>query len=210
MREFSDAPYSLARMTNQPVLYIVRHGSTGDDERYNSPVNDPLNEKGQEDARQAASFLSGKPLGRILTSEQDRATQTANIMGQRLGRMPIVNRDLDSLNVGDVKDAASDEEADKVIRHHFANPHLPFPNGESPDQFSARVLPIILRSIQNYYMSGRPDALIAHHSTQHEAGKQFNGDKDSALTETGGILGIYPVVGGFEAEPIFKSCKECQ
>src|SRR5713226_9119 len=206
MRDFSDASYGLIGMkSRQPVLYIVRHGSTGDDDSYNSPENPKLTELGRQDAAAAAKYLSDKKTGNLLSSVYDRSMETAEIIGKVLSKKPQPEKDIDSLDVGEVSEMSSKEEADKVIHHHRANRNEAIPGGESLSHFDGRVFPAFMRSIKGFYNTGEPDVMTAHHSVQHAAGDFFNGDLDSALTKTGGVIAVYQIgPAKFEAVPVFR------
>jgi broad specificity phosphatase PhoE len=206
MRQFSKTPYALISMkSRQPLLYIVRHGRTGDDDSYNSPENPPLTKEGRQDAKAAAEFLSGKKTGNLISSLYDRSKETAEIIGKVLNKQPQLDKDIDSLDVGDVSKMATKEEADRVIQHHQANKDESIPGGESINHFHERVFPAFMNSIGNFYTSGEPDVMAAHHSVQHAAGEFFNGDKDSALTKTGGVIAVYQIgPAKFEAVPVFR------
>lgn len=205
MRQFENAPYSMARMSQEPVLYILRHGSTVGDDTYSGPTNPKLNAEGRKDAEGAAKFLSTRKTGDIVSSEMDRTKETADIVGKILGKKVTTIKNLDSLDVGDVSKMKDKEEADRVIRHHQNNPHEDIPGGESINHFDGRVEPELREGINTFYKTGRPPIFSVHHSVQHVVGKVFNGDKDSALTQPGGIVAIYQrEPGKFEAVPIFR------
>lgn len=202
MRQISDTPYSLVK---QPVLYVVRHGATGDDDTYNSPKNPKLTEQGRKDAQEAADFFEGKSFGRILMSGYHRSVETASAIQ---GNVPRIKEDrLDSLDVGDVSNAKTAEEADRIVKHHVANPHKKFPGGENLKGFRDRVDSALEESIQHYFQTGKPDIAVAHHSVQHEVGRLFNGDDKSVLTKTGGVIAVYMTPKGLKAVPIFKAEK---
>ena len=207
MNDFSNAPYALIRgaKLRQPILYIVRHGSTGDDDSYNSPENPPLTEEGKQDAEAAAKFFSNKKIGNLLSSVYDRSKETAEVIGTAINKKVQPDKDIDSLDVGEVSELSSKEEADKVIQHHQANKDKPFPGGESIARFHERVFPAFMESINNFYKTGEPDVMAAHHSVQHAAGEFFNGDMNSALTKTGGVIAVYQIgPAKFEAIPVFR------
>lgn len=198
--------YSLARSIGQPVLFVVRHGSTGDDDSYNSPENPHLDEKGKSDSIEAADFLTGFKTGKVVATDYHRSMETGKIIAQRLGKTdPVVDRRLDSWKIGKVADASSAAEADRMIKHHQQNPHKVIPGGESLNQLQQRVEPALLEGAVEGLQTGRPPIYSAHHSVQYETGRVFNGNKDSALTKTGGIIAVYFTPQGFKAVPIFKS-----
>src|SRR5579859_4716489 len=99
MRQFSNAPYSLAH-TLIPVLYVVRHGSTGDDDSYNSPENPHLDAEGLAQAEEVASFLQSKKIGSIVASKHHRTVETAKVFAKHVGKKVELNGGLDSLDVG--------------------------------------------------------------------------------------------------------------
>ena len=207
MNEFSKASYSLIHgaKLRQPILYIVRHGSTGDDDNYNSPENPKLTEKGKQDAQAAAKFFSGKKIGNLLSSVYDRSKETAETIGKELNKKVQSDEAIDSLDVGDVSTLPNKDDADKVIAHHQVNKDKPIPGGESINHFHGRVFPAFMKSIGNYYQTGEPDVMAAHHSVQHAAGEFFNNDHESALTKTGGVVAVYQIgPAKFEAVPVFR------
>lgn len=193
-----------AMRANEPVLYIVRHGWTGDDNSYNSPINPNLDKKGWDDAAAAAQFLKDKATGPIRTSGFKRAAETAGVVGKQIGQTPVVDDRLDSWDVGDVANMKSEAEADRVIDHHVKNPHKVLPGGESLNQLRARVQPALMQGVEEGIRTGKPPIYIAHHSVQHEAGNLFNGDHKSALTHTGGVVAVYVTPQGLKATPIFR------
>jgi broad specificity phosphatase PhoE len=205
MRQFENTPYSMAGIKKEPVLYLVRHGATVDDDTYSGPTNPKLTEQGRKEGAQAAAFLSGRKTGDIVSSEMDRAKETASIIGKILGKKTSTRKDLDSLDVGAVSKISDKDEADRIIQHHKDNPHETIPGGESVNHFDQRVEPELMRGIESYYRTGKPPIFAVHHSIEHVAGKVFNNDMDSALTDPGGVIAIYPTESGnFEAIPIFK------
>jgi broad specificity phosphatase PhoE len=189
------------------VAYILRHGSSGDDEQYNSPVNDPLDSVGRGQAYAAAQWFKDKPVGKIVTSGLKRAKETADIIGDKIGKTPKIDDRVDSLNVGNVKDMPSSDEADRVIKHHAENPSKKIPGGESFDDFRAEVHPALKEAVEDGN-AGDPTLVISHHSIQHEAGNLFNGDHESALSKPGGAIAVYKTDTGYKAVPVFKPEKE--
>lgn len=200
--------YQLARMMNRPLLYVGRHGWTGDDNSYNSPVNPPLDKKGLEDAHAAADFLADKITGPIYTSGFQRSLETSNIIGDKLGKKPNVDARLDSWDVGDIAKADSAEEADRLVKHHVENPDKSTPGGESLSHMRQRVEPSLWEGVQYGLKTGKPPIYEAHHSIQHEVGRVFNGDHESALTHTGGFVAVILTPKGLKAIPVFRPEKD--
>jgi 2,3-bisphosphoglycerate-dependent phosphoglycerate mutase len=71
-------------------LYLIRHGQPmlAPSIPYNTLPGPELSERGREEAAQAAAFLAGKSLERLLGSPFARAAQTAELLAERLG-LPI-------------------------------------------------------------------------------------------------------------------------
>ncbi len=64
-------------------LYLVQHGKAMDKEA--NPER-PLSDEGRADVRKMASFISGIEVARIIESGKLRATETAEIIGNSLGK----------------------------------------------------------------------------------------------------------------------------
>jgi len=199
-----NVPYSFAKVSTDPVLYIVRHGATGDDDSYNSPENPHLNEQGKREAAEVAKWFQGRPISAIRMSGHHRTQETAAAIGNLLGLTPRVDLRIDSLDVGDVAHVGSEEEADRIVQHHVRNRNETIPGGESLNDFENRVDPAVFDGIKNYYKTGKPEAFVTHHSVQHEVSRLLNGNKDSALTHTGGVTAVMMTPGGLRAVPVYK------
>lgn len=84
-------------------VYLIRHGqtdwnATGRWQGHALAV--PLNDTGQQQARELAAFLQDRPLSAIYSSDLLRAWQTAVILGGARGMEPIVDVRLRELHNG--------------------------------------------------------------------------------------------------------------
>ena len=72
------------------TLYLVRHGETEDNVRQimQGQTQGELTEHGREQARQVADRLASKPIDAIVSSDLQRAVQTAEIIAEPHG-LPI-------------------------------------------------------------------------------------------------------------------------
>jgi probable phosphoglycerate mutase len=72
------------------TLLIARHGETewNREERYQGHADPPLNETGRAQARKLAEELDGEPIDAVYSSDLRRASETADIVGARLG-LPV-------------------------------------------------------------------------------------------------------------------------
>lgn len=78
-------------------LYLLRHADAGDSEAWSGPDEErPLTRKGRQQATGMGAFLNGigfRPSA-IVTSPKVRAAETAEIVGRRLRRKPVVDERL--------------------------------------------------------------------------------------------------------------------
>lgn len=93
------------------ILYIVRHGeSTSNRDTIISGQEDhPLTIKGKKEAELIAKIFHAKPLDRILTSEQPRARQTAEIIGMAHGVPVTIDSRFNAINAGTLANKKRDE-----------------------------------------------------------------------------------------------------
>lgn len=101
-------------MSNQTVL-VLRHGRTdwNDLGRLQGHTDTPLNAEGLAGAHRAAVALQGRGVRRILTSPLQRASHTAQIIGDALGITPesdprLIERNFGALEGGMVTRIAAD------------------------------------------------------------------------------------------------------
>jgi len=81
---------------------LVRHGTTEWVDSYilHGITDIPLNQKGLDQARQAADALAGIKANHLYTSPLTRCVQTADIIAERLGVQPILLEGLKELDFG--------------------------------------------------------------------------------------------------------------
>jgi alpha-ribazole phosphatase len=84
-------------------LIFVRHGETEWNAtlRYQGHANIPLNDRGRAQARAAAARLATANVAALYTSDLARAAETAAIIGEAFGTMPVVMPELREINVGE-------------------------------------------------------------------------------------------------------------
>jgi probable phosphoglycerate mutase len=77
-----------------PTLYLARHGDTAwtDDHRHTGRTDLPLNERGEEHARQLGRVLAPIPVAHVFTSPLRRVARTCALAG--FGEVAEVDRDL--------------------------------------------------------------------------------------------------------------------
>ena len=148
-------------------LYLVRHGETdwNIESKIQGKTDTPLNEKGRRQAGELADVLERDyGIRRIYTSRQKRATETAEIIGRRLGIRPQVKEGLEEINLGkwegytwpQVRELFPKE---YYIWHGNRRYEVP-PMGESYQQLLDRLLP----ALDDIMSEGGEDVLNITHS----------------------------------------------
>jgi broad specificity phosphatase PhoE len=117
-------------------LYVVRHGETewSLSGQHTGSTDIPLTVRGEEEAKRLAPWLSGIHFSAVLCSPRQRAKRTSELAG--LGSLAQVEPDLAEWDYGDYEGLLTSEIAKERPRWNiFADG---CPNGELPDQVSAR------------------------------------------------------------------------
>lgn len=149
-------------------LYLTRHGETEWNvySRIQGQTDTALNETGIRQARELTERLKKERLaiGRIYTSRQLRAYETAQIVAEMLGLNVIVKDGLEEINLGkwegytwkQVRELFHEEYEDWHENRRYQVP----PGGESYQQLLERLIPV-LRSI---IKEEQEDVLVVTHS----------------------------------------------
>jgi len=89
--------------TESRRLLLVRHGQStwNADGRWQGQADPPLSSLGEEQAQDAAARLGEFGFSRVLASDLQRATRTAEILAGSLGLPVEVDADLREIDVGD-------------------------------------------------------------------------------------------------------------
>lgn len=130
-----------ARMTHvrQPV-YLVRHGQSVWNVRrltQGQTLHPELTELGRTQAARAAKRIAGDlgdgspGVGRILTSDLNRAVATAEVIAARLGAPVIQDVRLREQHLGSLEGRSYEETWAAAEAHDWSDPTLPIAGGES-------------------------------------------------------------------------------
>ena len=111
-------------------LYITRHGETmrNAEQRILGRTDDPLSEKGKQQAAELAEKMKDIDIDLIFTSPLSRAKETAQTIADVKGMSLIVDDRLIETDFGDFEGRPRNLEAYQAAkRDHFKR----YPNGES-------------------------------------------------------------------------------
>lgn len=149
-------------------LYLTRHGETewNVHSRIQGQTDTALNETGIRQARELAERLKKERLaiGRIYTSRQLRAYETAQIVAELLGLNVIVKDGLEEINLGkwegytwkQVRELFHEEYEDWHENRRYQVP----PGGESYQLLLERLIPVLHSIIKEE----QEDVLVVTHS----------------------------------------------
>ena len=128
-------------------IYFLRHGETewNTEGRVCGHTDVPMSDVGRQQARMLAQRMKSIPVEALYSSPLRRALDTARIIGEAIGRGPMVDNRLRELSYGDWEGKTFDEieRADPPAYHAWvADPgSLAPPQGESGEQLVERVAP---------------------------------------------------------------------
>lgn len=126
-------------------IVLVRHGETdwNREHRFQGHADQPLNERGREQARELADRLQHESAAALYTSPLRRASETARIVGERIGLVPIELGALREIDVGDWQGLTIDEVKARYPEHADGHWHAGWTNGETHEELGARVVPAL-------------------------------------------------------------------
>ena len=132
------------------MLIYLRHGKTshkagGSEERLRGWLPIPLTAEGVKQAHDAASQIMLQP-DTAVTSDLPRAMQTADIVGQHLGRQITPDPNIRDWNTGDL---AGQKVTDvlPILHSLVQHPDMPAPGGEPLNAYLARFVPEIKQRV---------------------------------------------------------------
>jgi probable phosphoglycerate mutase len=142
------------------TIFLIRHGETElNVARVLQPPDTPLSARGQAQAAALAARLAGMaaPLrpAALLTSDQPRAAQTAQVLAQACGLEPLPSPLLRERHFGDWRGRAYDELPPDALRSEAAPP-----GGESGPAFRARVDAALVQLLDRHAALGGAGPLL--------------------------------------------------
>lgn len=151
-------------------LILIRHGRSkwNDLGQWTGWTDIELNEKGHEEAREAAEALRGMKIDKAYTSDLKRAQQTYEEIKSVLNLdIPLViNSAIKERNYGDLagknKWKVKEEYGEEQFMKWRRSWDYPIPNGESLKDVYARVVPYYESTIQPELKQGMNILIAAH------------------------------------------------
>jgi len=154
------------------VLHLVRHGeSTWNVERrvQGGRHEPPLTDLGRNQASRAAAVLAdlaGDRAGLILASDQQRAVQTAEIIGATIGLRPISTPLLREQGWGSLEGLTTTRALAELTGVELTNPNFRWAGGgESTNDVLARVTELLESAVVTELPSDAEAILVSHGDT---------------------------------------------
>lgn len=125
-------------------VYLIRHGQTdwNANGRWQGHEMVPLNDLGVEQSQQLADYLKNRPICTIYSSDLNRASVTADIIGDALNLTPILDPRLRELGLGIFQGLSTAEiqerYPDELTAFKTDQRGYQVPNGESRLMLQAR------------------------------------------------------------------------
>jgi len=187
------------------VSYIVRHGTTANNQNnsFRGNIDVPLAPKGLMDAEQLQKYFKDKPLGMAISSDLQRATNTAKIILDPHDIQATETSDLRAWNVGYLSGQFKPDHQTEV-QYYQDNPDEIVPRGESLNAFRHRVQPRLKAAFLHGVQDGKPSLVVGHSSIVHETGHMLYGDHTSIKVKPGGVVGVFWNGKKFSARPLVK------
>lgn len=120
-------------------IYVIRHGETKFNKSHRMQgrgINASLNNKGREQAQEIASFLSKKPISKIVTSSLNRSIESANPLCELFKIEPGKYADLDEMDFGTLEGKPFEEVKEELeyLQQHWSTGELEVSpqGGENP------------------------------------------------------------------------------
>ncbi|WP_297737422.1 histidine phosphatase family protein [Nocardioides sp.] len=147
-------------------VYLVRHGQSEWNVRgltQGQTKHPALTELGREQASRAAGVIAadlgraGLVAARLLTSDLVRATETARIVGTRIGLRPEPDPRLREQHLGSLEGRSHEDSWAQAELHDWSDPELPVAGGESVGQVRRRVAAVL-----DEVDPGAPTVFVSH------------------------------------------------
>ena len=145
-------------------LYLIRHGRTAwnAEGRYQGQTDVALDDEGRRQARALAERLRSEPIDALYTSDLQRASLTAAVLGEALGLVPVPDIALREIGCGLFEGVISAEIRERwpEERDRFWRREAGPPEGETIDVVRSRMLGVYDRLHAEH--AGETVAVVSH------------------------------------------------
>jgi len=195
-------------MKNNLVALLARHGEieANDKPHWRGWINEPLEEQGLAEAKDAAQEMKKYPVKRIVSSPLTRALETAQCFADVFGLKVEQNGALMPFSTGIFTSLDKDDTVD-AYQLFMEHPEVAIPNGESVDNIHRRIADFFGDALKE---SERNLTLfVAHSSTAvciHNllAGKLEMYPGLDEVVAPGGVVGIYTDGDAYKMEVLVE------
>ena len=151
-------------------IYLIRHGATalnsesGNVDCIRGWRNIPLSEEGRQEAKEVANELAGSGIRVLVSSDLDRAFETASAVAGTTAAELEKTRKLRPWDLGEFTGKESSAVHPEMVRYAKQKPDQKIPGGESFNEFSDRVFSGLQDICEKY-----PDeclAIVTHHRVE--------------------------------------------
>lgn len=201
-------------MLGEVMMYIVRHALVDLDEenKIRGTQNVPLNDEGEEEARELAEFFKDIPLSAVYSDDLDRSYHTAIAIAQAKGLPVAQDIALRSWDVGSDLEGRSIDAHHLEIREFKMQPHLIPKGGESWGSYQEKALRTLVRYTEIALVSGKPIVLVIHGSLiqlwwQMMGQEKTDHSYDDTPVEPSGVIAVYASRQGYKTR-ILRDEKE--
>ena len=150
-------------------VYLVRHGAVvgAETRRFIGHLDLPLSPAGQAQIRSLAARLEGVALDAVYTSDLRRTRESARILAEPLGLIPVELTELREFAMGRWEGLTAEEiralDPQAFVRWMADVGRFQFPEGESLPDLEARAWPAFERIVAAH--AGGAVAIVAHGGT---------------------------------------------
>jgi len=143
-------------------VYLIRHGSTemNSEDRIRGQCNVPLSAEGREEIARLASVLAESNIQFLVSSDLDRAVETAESVARACGAKLAKTALLRPWDVGRYTGRPAGEVTPRLLELARDRPNEPAPGGESFNQFKLRAFQGLRVALG---ASEAPLAVVSHH-----------------------------------------------
>jgi broad specificity phosphatase PhoE len=195
-------------VADKAIGYVVRHGQTHEnvEDSLKSWLDDPLDETGKEQAKQAAIYLGHRTISCVYSSPLLRAVESALYF---VGSDSLQqDRALATWHAGRLA-GISKEDSQDVIELFIENSSIAPPDGESVDQFEERLAEFFNRMLPESEKHG-PYAFYTHNTVITALSNMLEGKRAmsigefKSLIDTGGVLGVFCDGDTYRLDALFE------